>query len=83
MEALMCWMDSKEPKGNNHLLQYDSRKVKVVVKEIAYRLNVTPLEQQPILRSFTLNDVVKVRIKTAEPVACELSKNYQPTLLPY
>jgi sulfate adenylyltransferase subunit 1 len=69
-EALMCWMDTKElVEGNKYLLQQGSRRVKAVVKEIAYKLDVNTLEQLPSPSSVTLNDVVKVRIKTAEPLA--------------
>lgn len=69
-EALMCWMDAKElVEGNKYLLQQGSRRVKAVVKEIAYKLDVNTLEQHPSPQSVTLNDVVKVRIKTAEPLA--------------
>lgn len=69
-EALMCWMDSKELKeGNRYLLQQGSRRVKALVKEISYQLDVNTLKQLPIQDSVKLNDVVKVRLKTAEPLA--------------
>lgn len=69
-EALMCWMDAKElQEGNRYLLQQGSRRVKAVVKEIVYKLDVNTLAQHPSPSSAVLNDVVKVRIKTAEPLA--------------
>lgn len=69
-EALMCWMDAKQlVEGNKYLLQQGSRRVKAVVKEIAYKLDVNTLEQHPSPASVSLNDVVKVRIRTAEPLA--------------
>ncbi|HUC81274.1 MAG TPA: GTP-binding protein [Flavisolibacter sp.] len=69
-EALMCWMDAKElTEGAKYLLQQGSRRVKAVVKEIAYKLDVNTLEQQASPQAVALNDVVKVRIKTAEPLA--------------
>ncbi len=69
-EALMCWMDAKElQEGNKYLLQQGSRRVKAIVKEITYKLDVNTLAQHRSPQSATLNDVVKVRIKTAEPLA--------------
>ncbi|MDQ3276697.1 MAG: GTP-binding protein [Bacteroidota bacterium] len=69
-EALMCWMDTKElQEGAKYLLQQGSRRVKAVVKEITYKLDVNTLAQQALPQSASLNDVVKVRIKTAEPLA--------------
>lgn len=74
-EALMCWMDAKQlQEGSKYLLQQGSRRVKAVVKEIAYKLDVNTLAQQPSPASVGLNDVVKVRIKTAEALAFD---NYQ------
>jgi sulfate adenylyltransferase subunit 1 len=43
--------------------------VKAVVKEIAYKLDVNTLEKHASAQSASLNDVVRVRIKTAEPLA--------------
>lgn len=74
-EALVCWMDAKElQEGNKYLLQQGSRRVKAVVKEIAYKLDVNTLNQLASPSSATLNDVVKVRIKTAEPLAYDAYK---------
>lgn len=76
IEALMCWMDVKElVEGNKYLLQQGSRRVKAIVKEITYKLDVNTLEQQPAPASVSLNDVVKVRIKTAEPLAYDSYQN--------
>lgn len=69
-DALMCWMDSKElQQGGRYLLQQGSRRVKAIVREISYRLDVNTLAQQPNPETVKLNDVVRVRIKTAEPLA--------------
>ena len=69
-EALMCWMDTKElQEGAKYLLQQGSRRVKAIVKEITYKLDVNTLAQHPSPQAAALNDVVKVRIKTAEPLA--------------
>ncbi|GAA4732136.1 sulfate adenylyltransferase subunit 1 [Flavisolibacter ginsenosidimutans] len=69
-DAFVCWMDAKElHEGAKYLLQKGSRRVKAVVKEIEYKLDVNTLEQHPSPQSAKLNDVVKVRIKTAEPLS--------------
>jgi sulfate adenylyltransferase subunit 1 len=75
-EALMCWMDAKQlVEGNKYLLQQGSRRVKAVVKEITYKLDVNTLEQHLSPASVSLNDVVKVRIRTAEPLAYDAFQN--------
>jgi sulfate adenylyltransferase subunit 1 len=78
-EALVCWMDSKPLQaGSKYLLQHNSRVVKAVIKDIEYRLDVNTLEKQPSPEQAALNDVIKVTMKTAEPIALD-SYNALPT----
>lgn len=78
-EALVCWMDSKplQP-GSKYLLQQASRVVKAVVRDIEYKLDVNTLEKQPSPEQATLNDVIKITLKTAEPIALD-SYNQLPS----
>jgi sulfate adenylyltransferase subunit 1 len=69
-EALLCWMDTKPLlSGNKYLLQLGSRTVRGAIREIEYRLDVNTLEQQPAPGQAGLNDIVKVTIRTATPLA--------------
>ena len=78
-EALVCWMDSKPLQaGSKYLLQHNSRVVKAVIKDIEYKLDVNTLEKQPSPEHASLNDVIKVTMKTAEPIALD-SYNMLPT----
>jgi len=68
-DVLLCWMDSKAlVPGNKYLLQVGSRNVRSVVREIEYRLDVNTLEKQLGSGQAGLNDIVKVRIRTAAPL---------------
>jgi len=68
-DVLLCWMDSKAlVPGNKYLLQVGSRNVRSVVREIEYRLDVNTLEKQLGPGQAGLNDIVKVRIRTAAPL---------------
>lgn len=70
LEVLLCWMGNKPLSvGNKYLLQINSRVVKAVVKDIAYKLDVNSLEHLKAPEQALLNDVVKATIKTASPVA--------------
>lgn len=70
LEVLMCWMDNKPlTAGNKYLLQINSTRVKSVVKNIAYKLNVNTLEKEENITTAGLNDIIKVTIKTASPIA--------------
>lgn len=69
LEAFICWMDSKPLiPGNKYLLQLNSRRVRSVVREIEYKLDVNSLEKKPSPAQADLNDVIKVTIKTASPL---------------
>jgi sulfate adenylyltransferase subunit 1 len=69
IEAVLCWMDSDKSLsvGGKYLLQHNSRRVKVMVKEIQYKLDVNTLQQTETSKA-VLNDVVKVKFKTASPL---------------
>ncbi|MBU8881738.1 GTP-binding protein [Kaistella sp. DKR-2] len=68
-EALVCWLDKKEfIEGNKYFLQHKSRILKTVVKQIEYKIDVNTLQQIPVTDSIKLNEIVKVRLKTASPL---------------
>ena len=68
-EAFICWMDSKPlVPGNKYLLQLNSRRVRSIVKEIEYKLDVNSLQKNPAPAQAGLNDVIKATIKTASPL---------------
>jgi sulfate adenylyltransferase subunit 1 len=70
VEALVCWMDSKPlVPGNKYLLQINSRLVRSSVREITYKLNVNTLQKEEAPEKAVLNDIVRVTIKTASPIA--------------
>ena len=69
LDVLLCWMGNKPLiPGNKYLLQINSRVTRAVVKEIDYKLNVNSLLKEPAPQQAVLNDIVKVKIKTASPI---------------
>jgi sulfate adenylyltransferase subunit 1 len=75
LEVLLCWMDTKPLRaGNKYLIQHNSRRIKSVVREIEYRLDVNSLKKEGGIESVGLNEIVKAKIKTASPLAYDLYK---------
>ena len=69
MEVLLCWLDDKPlQQGNKYLLQHNSRLVRAMVRDIAYKLDVNSLQQQSVEDGVKLNEVVKATLKTAAPL---------------
>ena len=79
VEAIVCWMDKRTLKeGNKYLLQQRSRLVKVVVKEIAYKIDVNTLNQEEEVESVKLNEIAKIRIKAAAPLVYDAFTDNPP-----
>lgn len=75
LEVLLCWMDTKPLRaGNKYLIQHNSRRIKSVVREIEYRLDVNSLNKEEGIESVGLNEIVRAKIKTASPLAYDLYK---------
>ena len=70
VEAMLCWMDTKEFKvGNKYVLQVGTFRTRCSVREIAYQLNVNTYEEIEDVESLTLNDLAKVVLRTAQPIS--------------
>ncbi len=68
-EALVCWLDKRElSEGNKYFIQHKSRLLKAIVKEIQYKIDVNTLQQTPETDAVKLNEIVKLRLKTASPL---------------
>ena len=79
IEALVCWMDKRELcEGNKYLLQQRSRIVKAVVKEIEYKIDVNTLDQTEGVESVKLNEIAKIRLKTAAPLVYDAFQSNHP-----
>ncbi len=69
-EVVLCWMSNQSlVPGNKYLLQIGSRRVKSVVKTIEYKIDVNTMVKEPSPEQGGLNDLVRVKIKTASPIA--------------
>lgn len=70
VEALLCWMDTKEFKtGNKYLLQVGTFRTRCSVREISYQLNVNTYEETEGVESLKLNDLAKIVLRTAQPIS--------------
>lgn len=69
-EVVLCWMSNTSLlPGNKYLLQIGSRRVKSIVKTIEYKIDVNTMMKEPSPEQGGLNDLVRVKIKTASPIA--------------
>ena len=69
IEADLCWMDTKALDTSlTYLIQHNSKTTRCRIQEVLYKVNINTLEQVPA-ESFSLNDIGRIIIKTAEPLA--------------
>ena len=79
IEAVVCWMDKRELReGNKYLLQQRSKLVKAIVKEIEYKIDVNTLNQTESVESVKLNEIAKIRLKTASPLVYDAFQSNPP-----
>lgn len=72
IEADLCWMDTK-PLDTTHtyFLQHNSKLTRCRIQEILYKVNINTLEQE-FDEDFRLNDIGRIVVKTADPLAFDL-----------
>ncbi|HNO55785.1 MAG TPA: GTP-binding protein [Chitinophagaceae bacterium] len=67
--VLLCWMDEKPlQQGNKYLLQHQSKRVRAVIKQVHFKIDVNTLAQQQVDEAIKLNEVAAASIKTAVPL---------------
>ncbi|MBS1501156.1 MAG: 50S ribosome-binding GTPase [Bacteroidetes bacterium] len=72
IETDLCWMDTK-PLDTSHtyFIQHNSKLTRCRVQEILYKVNINNLEKD-YDEDFKLNDIGRIIIKTADPLAFDL-----------
>ncbi|MCL1669945.1 GTP-binding protein [Elizabethkingia ursingii] len=80
VEVLLCWLDQKAlQSGNKYILQHHSRQIKALVKDVEYKVNVNTLEHEKADGDIKLNEIVKVTLKTAQPLVFDSFRKNKAT----
>jgi sulfate adenylyltransferase subunit 1 len=80
VEATVCHVaDQPLTVGQRVLLKHTTRTVKAIVKEIPSRLTLDDLSQHPEPGCLVANDIGRVRIRTAEPLALDAYEDSRRT----
>ncbi len=70
LDAILCITDAASFNiGSKLLFQHNSATVKSIVKEIYYQLDVNNYHKIENPEAVKLNDLIKVKLRTAEPIA--------------
>jgi sulfate adenylyltransferase subunit 1 len=72
VEATVCHLHERPLRvGDRVLLKHTTRTVRALVKEIPYRVDIDSLERRSAAEGLTVNDIGKVVLRTAEPLALD------------
>jgi len=75
IEADLCWMDTKAlDTSHTYFIQHNSKVTRCRIREILYKVNINTLEKE-FVEDFRLNDIGRIVIKTADPLAFDLFQN--------
>lgn len=71
LETLICWMDDRKELrvGGKFNLQHGTSRTRCSVRSIDYRVDINTYEQIEDVESLKLNDVARVVLRTANPIA--------------
>lgn len=71
IESLICWMDDKKSLkvGSKYVLQHGTARTRCSVKSIEYQIDINSYEQIDEVESLKLNDVARIVLRTAQPIA--------------
>lgn len=69
IEADLCWMDTRALDTSlTYFIQHNSKLIRCKIQEVLYKVNINTLEKE-FGEDFKLNDIGRIIIKTAEPLA--------------
>jgi len=72
IEADLCWMDTRPLDSSiMYLIQHNSKVTKCKIREVLHKVNINTLEKIDA-EDFVLNDIGRIVLKTAEPLAFDL-----------
>ena len=80
LEATICWFDERHKlyEGDKLTLQNGANTIKAIVKEIGYKRDISTLEKVQTTEG-VLNDILKIRLKTAKPIVFDNYKQNRAT----
>jgi len=70
VDLMICWMNQRPVNLNTKFfVRHTTREVKGVLKEIQYKLDINSLQRVENVEQLVMNDIARVKIRTAQPLA--------------
>lgn len=70
IDLMICWMNQRPINLNSKFfIKHTTREVRGVLKEIQYKLDINTLQRIEDAQQLVMNDIARVKIRTAQPLA--------------
>ncbi len=70
LDLMICWMNQKTVSLNTKFfIRHTTKEVRGVLKEIQYKLDINTLHRVEDAQQLGMNDIARVKIRTAQPLA--------------
>ena len=72
IDFMMCWMgNSPFDPAKKYTLLHTTNKVRCVIKEVLYKVDINTLHREEEDKSIIMNDIGRVRVRTTKPLLCD------------
>jgi sulfate adenylyltransferase subunit 1 len=72
IDLMICWMNQRPINLNSKFfIRHTTREVRGVLKEIQYKLDINSLHRIENAEQLVMNDIARVKIRTAQPLAID------------
>ncbi len=69
VDVMLCWMNQRPINLNSKFfIKHTTKEVRGVLKEIQYKLDINSLHRIENAQQLTMNDIARVKIRTAQPL---------------
>jgi sulfate adenylyltransferase subunit 1 len=80
VDVLVCWLGDKELDVNaTFWMHHTTKEVKSKIKEVIYKMDINTLHKAENDKKVKMNDISRIRIRTASPVFVDKYKNNRRT----
>ena len=80
VDLMICWMNKKKLQvGNKYIVRHTTNETKCLIKEMLYKLDINTLHRIEDAKSLGLNEIGRIKIRTAKPLFYDKYKDNRAT----
>ncbi len=80
LEVMLCWLGDHPAKPSaRYSLVHTTNQQKAMIREIVYKIDINTLARNTEDKAITMNDICKVRIRTAKPLMADSYRKNRDT----